>query len=232
MVYTPNLSIGDWIVKKEHLKGIFDLFKSRFPGREVTIEVTIPERNGNIIKRFSNFHEFDQYIKNKRDTKSILIQSSENLIAVNSGKYALVTIDFNYLDARFNIRVEDKEEYKDWADGFYIEMKTLISSFQPNSIALEALKNQEKFKHRDHIVVLDYLSSMEEDRSVSKTVPNVTNMYNPIIQNGLGDNVGGNKISEIEAKEKNWYEKPLGILILTVIAGVIVGGILFYLHLV
>lgn len=37
-------------------------------------------------------------------------------------------------------------------------------------------------------------------------------------------------ISAYQKLIKNWYEKPLGIIVITIIAGVIIGGIMFWLR--
>ncbi len=53
------------------------------------------------------------------------------------------------------------------------------------------------------------------------------NYNNSQIHYGIGDIVGKDKV--ISNNEKKWYEKPIGIIILMVLGGIILGGILYSL---
>ena len=53
------------------------------------------------------------------------------------------------------------------------------------------------------------------------------NFLNSQVHYGQGDNTSEDKVVENKYNKKEWYEKPFGIIGITMVAGIVIGGLLY-----
>ncbi len=131
---------------------------------------------------------------------------------VLSGLKSLSDYDLN----RITLRLVDIKIYK----GDKKDWNKAIDSMN-NILFCEDLRLL--IKGKDVFIVSSSDTVSEDFKEGGSVVTN--NFYESQIHSGIGDNA--QKIST--KPEKDWYEKPLGIITLTVVGGLILAGIVYFL---
>lgn len=201
----PSVKISNWLVTKEDLEKIYNYFLYRFK-KEVYFEVKTTDGESHSYDFFKEFEDdLDKIITNKEKIGKISIGASSHVGKVR--KHAWITIEFeDWVSARFNLLAEDEDgSSKDWVEGTYSDLSKLQQSLEiEDNKFIKRLRN--KFPSRwgsDTVVIFDPFSKIKSEIKND----------NPETINQITNNI---KI------QKEWYEKPAGLLILSVIAGIII----------
>ncbi len=236
MAYTLRERASDWIIKKEHIEKIFDLFKSRFSDSTPYIKIDFKLRNGTSSEKFYEFDKFDTFI-----TKEILTQKREveNLVIYGSqslknewDKIAWFDINFLISKAFFNIVIEGTNEFNDWADGFCNQMKDFFILFKSSDEIVQVVKNKflEKFKYCDSVIFLDYFEEVKKEVPPHRQESPVINIIQPQIHTGAGDNVHGVKFKISDKNEKTGFiEKITNNQTFAIIFGTLIALFIVYI---
>jgi len=101
-----------------------------------------------------------------------------------------------------------------------IKAVTATGIYVVNSIF--SIKESVSSKSPNDVPINGKVSEFNLYKNPPKTIIN-NNYYDSQVHNGLGDNLNSG------SRPKEWYEKPPGIIFITLIAGLLLAGIVFYL---
>jgi hypothetical protein len=221
--YNLTLQVNKWIVKKDHLRRIFDLFSKRFPGQsDLKINISFDEEE----IPFNSFDKFDRCVMDEvialsKRVKIIRISASKG--QRNSLKYAILNIYFEFDGFDFNVMGQGAVAIKDWVHGFKNDLESLLRSFEPDDELINLIKSKdvERYKFRSSVVFFDYEGQLEKIPKMEAQNPTVV-IKDSLIHLGQGDNVAGSK--NINNKESLGVKLFWGIFV-TIVVGVIITAI-------
>lgn len=212
----PTIQIKNWLVNVKDIEKINSLFKERFSILNVPISIETTSGNN---RKYDSYAEMlldlEKIVSDRESIEKIIIsyRSSDNQ-NYNHFKQMWVNLSFGkYGGASFNIIAGDTDgSFKDWVSGTYEEMNKLSKIFEIQDISIiEKIK-----KNFSTTIVFDYDGSINE--SIRAEILKQKEIIPTNSTYVLSENT-----------RKNWYEKPIGIIILMVSGGIILGGILYLL---
>lgn len=197
----PTIQIRNWLVNVKDIEKINSLFKERFSILNVPISIETTSGNN---RKYDSYEEMlidlEKLVADKESVEKIVI-SYRSSDTQNYNHFKQMWIDLNfgkYGGANFHIIAGDTDgSFKDWVSGTYEEMNKLSKIFEiQDTFIIEKIK-----KNFLTTVVFDYDGSINESIKAEilkqkETIPtNSTHV--------LSGNV-----------RKNWYEKPIGQIVI------------------
>lgn len=135
----------------------------------------------------------------------------------------------NFLDSSYFNRLPNEDKLTIY-DNLIIQNSEALK--EANNNPYSRMPNETKYNiNQDLKRIHERRNLLIESMGVLNTLSNHAsnqNFVNSQIHFGQGNNIL-DKSKDTQDYNKEWYEKPLGIVTLTVIAGVIIGGIIYFL---